>query len=68
MAKKAAVVVTPKVDDSVPIDMRAVTKAPTRDLNATAVNKIDKSMLKFGELRRHRDKTHLRFVAMQPCQ
>jgi hypothetical protein len=61
--EKAAVVVTPKVDDSVPIDMRA----PTRDLNATAVIKIDKSMLKFGELRRHRDKTHLRFVALQPC-
>jgi ERF superfamily len=66
--EKAAVVVpTPKVDDSGAIDMRAVTGAPTRDLNATTVIKIDKSMLTFGELRRHRDKTHLRFVALQPC-
>jgi hypothetical protein len=38
-----------------------------RDWNATSVIKIDKSMLKFGELRRRRDKTHLRFVALQPC-
>jgi hypothetical protein len=29
--------------------------------------KIDKSVLAFPELRRHRDKTHLRFVAKQPC-
>jgi ERF superfamily len=29
--------------------------------------KIDKSVLAFPELRRHRDKTHLRFVARQPC-
>ncbi len=68
MGKKAAVVVpTPKVDDSGAIDMRAATKASTRDLNATTVIKIDKSMLTFGELRRLRDKTHLRFVALQPC-
>jgi ERF superfamily len=67
-AKKAVVVrPTPKVDDSIAIDMRAVTKALTQDLNATTVIKIDKSVLKFGELRRHRDKTHLRFVALQPC-
>ena len=39
----------------------------SRDLNATTVIKIDKSMLKFGEVRRLRDKTHLRFVALQPC-
>jgi len=68
MGKKAAVVVpTPKVDDSGAIDMRAATKASTRDLNATTVIKIDNSMLTFGELRRLRDKTHLRFVALQPC-
>jgi hypothetical protein len=36
-------------------------------LNATTVIKIDKSMLTFGEFRRNRDKTHLRFVALQPC-
>jgi hypothetical protein len=29
--------------------------------------RIDKSVLAFPELRRHRDKTHLRFVARQPC-
>jgi hypothetical protein len=29
--------------------------------------KIDKSELTFGELRRKRDKMHLRFVALQPC-
>jgi hypothetical protein len=28
---------------------------------------IDKSLLAFPETRRHRDKTHLRFVARQPC-
>lgn len=34
------------------------------DLNS---QKIDKSKLTFGELRRKRDKMHLRFVALQPC-
>ena len=29
--------------------------------------RIDKSLLVFGELRRLRDKQHLRFVARQPC-
>jgi ERF superfamily len=68
MGKKATMVrPTPKVDDSIAIGVRAADKVPTRDLNATAVIKIDKSMLTFGELRRHRDKTHLRFVALQPC-
>jgi hypothetical protein len=28
---------------------------------------IDKSELTIGELRRHRDRVHLRFVASQPC-
>jgi hypothetical protein len=37
------------------------------DLNATSVVKIDKSVLYFPETRRHRDKPHLRFVALQPC-
>jgi hypothetical protein len=40
---------------------------PIRDLNASSVIKIDKSMLYFSEIRRHRDKTHLRFVGLQPC-
>jgi len=57
----------PKADDSVAPDIRAANEAPARDLNATTVIKIDKSILKFGEVRRHRDKTHLRFVALQPC-
>jgi hypothetical protein len=38
-----------------------------RNLDATVVAKIDKNMLYFSELRRHRDKTHLRLVALQPC-
>ena len=33
----------------------------------TELARIDKSVLAFPELRRHRDKTHLRFVARQPC-
>jgi hypothetical protein len=66
--QKAAVVAPPpKVDDSVVPDVRTASQVPERDLNATTVIKIDKSMLKFGELRRYRDKTHLRFVALQPC-
>lgn len=40
---------------------------PVRHLNATSVIKIDKSMLYLSEIRRHRDKIHLRFVALQPC-
>jgi hypothetical protein len=32
-----------------------------------ALTKIDKSQLTFGEIRRHRDKAHLKFVASQPC-
>jgi hypothetical protein len=60
----------PKVDGSEVPDVRAAkdpSKPPIRDLNATSVVKIDKSMLYFSEIRRHRDKTHLRFVALQPC-
>jgi ERF superfamily len=62
-----ATLVAPTLNGSVAPDMIAASNAPTRDLNAKAVVKIDKSMLQFGELRRHRDKTHLRFVALQPC-
>jgi hypothetical protein len=36
-------------------------------LNASTVIKIDKSVLYLSEPRRHRDKPHLRFVALQPC-
>jgi hypothetical protein len=42
-------------------------KTSPPDLNATSVIKIDKSMLYLSEPRRHRDKPHLRFVALQPC-
>lgn len=61
------VALAPKVDTP---NLRTVSdrsKTAMRDLNATSVIKIDKSMLKFGELRRYRDKAHLRFVALQPC-
>jgi hypothetical protein len=40
---------------------------PYPDLDAASIVKIDKSMLYFSEIRRRRDKTHLRFVALQPC-
>jgi hypothetical protein len=61
--EKAAVVVPLlTVDDSASLDTTAASNISTRDLNATTVIKIDKSMLRFGEIRRHRDKTHLRFV------
>lgn len=41
--------------------------APDASLNDSIAIKIDKSILSIGEPRRHRDKTHLRFVALQPC-
>jgi hypothetical protein len=66
--RAAGVASAPKVDDDP--NMRVAkepSNAPTRDLNATSVIKIDKSMLNFAEPRRVRDKTHLRFVALQPC-
>ena len=65
--KAAEVLPTPTVDDSASLDMTAASKTSKRDLNASTVIKIDKSLLRFGEVRRHRDKTHLRFVALQPC-
>jgi Putative HNHc nuclease len=41
---------------------------PSTDLQADAAPaKIDKSQLTFGEIRRLRDKAHLKFVASQPC-
>jgi len=46
---------------------RQTVKTSTPDLNATSVIKFDKSMLYLSEPRRHRDKLHLRFVALQPC-
>jgi hypothetical protein len=39
----------------------------THKTNGAAPAKIDKSVLAISELRRHRDKTHLKFVASQPC-
>jgi hypothetical protein len=50
----------PVVDDNsqVSADLQADTAAP---------GKIDKSLLTFGEVRRHRDKDHLKFVASHPC-
>jgi hypothetical protein len=40
--------------------------SPAMNLDAGDA-KIDKSMLYFSEVRRRRDKNHLRFVASQPC-
>jgi hypothetical protein len=41
---------------------------PATHLQAYAIPaKIQKSELTFSELRRHRDKTHLKFVASHPC-
>ena len=37
------------------------------ETHSEPIDKIDKSVLAFPELRRHRNKTHLRFVAKQPC-
>jgi hypothetical protein len=66
--EKAVVVVpTPTVDDSASLDLTAASQTSKRDLNASTVIKIEKRMPRFGEVRRHRDKTHLRFVALQPC-
>jgi hypothetical protein len=36
-------------------------------LNTSTVIKIDKSVFYLSESHRHRDKPHLRFVALQPC-
>jgi hypothetical protein len=49
----------PTNDDNTPAS------TPLRAEAASA--KIDKSELTIGEVRRHRDKTHLKFVASQPC-
>jgi len=65
--KRAAILPTPIVNDSASLDMTNASNTSKRDLNATTVIKIDKSVLRFGEVRRHRDKTHLQFVALQPC-
>lgn len=50
-----------------PISM--VVEAASTELlvDATDKPKIDKSELALGEPRRHRNKSHLRFVASQPC-
>jgi hypothetical protein len=57
-------------------DRPPVTPEPTVDENPPASApaqaeatpaKIDKSQLTIGEVRRHRDKAHLKFVASQPC-
>jgi hypothetical protein len=63
-------VVQPAPHDSEPPRQLARIETPKtarQDLNATGVIKIDKSVLYFSEVRRQRDKPHLRFVALQPC-
>jgi hypothetical protein len=66
----SVVAAAPNVDGSQISNPKAAqnpNKLPIRDLNASTVVKIDKSLLYFSEIRRHRDKTHLRFVGLQPC-
>jgi hypothetical protein len=53
------VISNPIGENSAPIQTHTETGA--------APAKIDKSVLAVSELRRHRDKTHLKFVASQPC-
>ena len=50
-------------------DLEAVVSASngSREPEGANSNGIDKSALKFGAAKRHRDKDHLRFVAAQPC-
>jgi hypothetical protein len=50
---------TPADDDKPP--------AATDFLTDVTPGKIDKSQLTISEVRRHRDKAHLKFVASQPC-
>ena len=54
-----------------PINPPKITTYESRKVRLTMADlrpqKIDKSKLTFGEVRRRRDKTHLRFVALQPC-
>jgi hypothetical protein len=60
----------PDTHASEPPGQRVGTETPKtsrQDLNATSVIKIDKSVLYISEVRRHRDKSHLRFVALQSC-
>jgi hypothetical protein len=49
----------PTVDENPPASAPAQAEATPA--------KIDKSQLTIGEVRRHRDKAHLKFVASQPC-
>jgi hypothetical protein len=48
------------------LDQRVPKLSQQREIEAR-LSKIDKSLLAFGEIRRLRDKAHLRFVASQPC-
>jgi hypothetical protein len=57
--------------DAVPISSQyTIDESPPPSINqqtAPGPGKIDKSQLTFGEIRRLRDKAHLKFVASQPC-
>jgi hypothetical protein len=61
------VALAPEVDGPEGPNAADPSKPSIRDLNASSVVRIDKSMLYFSEIRRHRDKTHLQFVGLQPC-
>lgn len=60
----------PDPEDSEPPPKQAGIETPqatVQGLPAIGVAKIDKSVLSISEVRRHRDKSHLRFVSLQPC-
>jgi hypothetical protein len=46
---------------------QAAPQPAQQDPVAAGITKIDKSVLYISEIRRHRDKSHLRFVALQLC-
>jgi hypothetical protein len=53
--------------EAAPSDQAAFSPEIQEATAETKPARIDKSVLAFPELRRHRDKTHLRFVARQRC-
>ena len=64
---------SPPITDNFKEPMRATNPAPSSApplapaLPAPSPTKIDKSVLTLAEPKRRRDKSHLRFVASQPC-
>jgi hypothetical protein len=66
--RKVKTAVEPSAAPAVPSKPTSDDSPPATHLQADAAPaKIDKCVLTFGELRRHRDKAHLKFVASHPC-